>query len=204
MPVMDGYALAAAIRAEEAAHPGARPRTPILALTANALHEDELRCRAVGMDAYLTKPVRLAPLRSAIEYWLGPAAGRAAAAEFPAAPVSDAAAAASAPVDLRVLRELVGEEPQVIAGVLTAFRTSAALSASAMAQSAGEGGGGARAVADAAHTLKSGARSIGAHALGQTCADIEQATGTGGGDLPLLLARLQQELAAVNLFLDSH
>ena len=70
MPEMDGYALATAIRAEE----GAGRRTPIIAVTANALREEELRCRALGMDAYLTKPVRLPQLRAVIEAWLDPVA----------------------------------------------------------------------------------------------------------------------------------
>lgn len=63
MPEMDGYALAASIRAEEA---GAR-RTPIVALTANAQHGEEARCLALGMDACLTKPVQLARLKEALQ-----------------------------------------------------------------------------------------------------------------------------------------
>ena len=63
MPEMDGYALAAAIRAEEAGG----PRKPIIALTANSLHNEESRCLAIGMDAYLTKPVSLPRLKAAIE-----------------------------------------------------------------------------------------------------------------------------------------
>lgn len=63
MPEMDGYALATSIRAEE----GAGRRTPIVALTADALHDVEARCLAVGMDAYMTKPVGLAQLKETLE-----------------------------------------------------------------------------------------------------------------------------------------
>jgi PAS domain S-box-containing protein len=70
MPEMDGYDLAAAIRLEE----GEVHRTRIIAVTANALREEELRCLDAGMDACLTKPVRLTELKAAIEAWLGPAA----------------------------------------------------------------------------------------------------------------------------------
>lgn len=63
MPELDGYALAASIRAEE----GAGRRTPIVALTANALHDEKTRCLAAGMDVYLSKPARLAHLKETLQ-----------------------------------------------------------------------------------------------------------------------------------------
>ena len=63
MPEMDGYELAAAIRAEE----GAGRRMPIFALTANSLPDDEARCLAVGMDAYLVKPVSLDRMKTILD-----------------------------------------------------------------------------------------------------------------------------------------
>ena len=71
MPGLDGYALTAAIRSEEADG----RRVPIIALTANALHGESERCRAVGMDDYLSKPVRLEKLEATLARWL-PAATR--------------------------------------------------------------------------------------------------------------------------------
>ena len=55
MPDLDGIAATRRIRAAEAAAGG--PRTPIIALTANALGEDRDACLAAGMDAFLTKPL---------------------------------------------------------------------------------------------------------------------------------------------------
>ncbi len=66
MPVMDGYAATAAIRAL----PVARNRIPILALTANALQGDEAKCLAAGMDGFLPKPLTLDHLASALGRWL--------------------------------------------------------------------------------------------------------------------------------------
>ena len=63
MPEMDGYELAAAIRAEE----GAGRRMPIFALTANSLPDDEARCLALGMDAYLVKPVSLDRMKTILD-----------------------------------------------------------------------------------------------------------------------------------------
>jgi two-component system, sensor histidine kinase and response regulator len=70
MPEMDGYALARAIRAEESAG----KHLPIIAVTANALRDEELLCRAAGMDGYLTKPIQRVRLQATIEAWLGPRA----------------------------------------------------------------------------------------------------------------------------------
>ena len=74
MPEMDGFEATAAIRAAEAA--GGR-RTPIVALTANAIEGDRERCLAAGMDDYLAKPIRLADVRQVVERWGGPGAAEA-------------------------------------------------------------------------------------------------------------------------------
>jgi PAS domain S-box-containing protein len=74
MPVMDGYASTAAIRQWQSR--AGLPRTPIIALTADAFEEDRLRCLAAGMDDFLTKPIALDALVRALQRWLpkpGPA-----------------------------------------------------------------------------------------------------------------------------------
>lgn len=58
MPVMDGYAATNEIRRfERGNRPGVKP-VPIIALTANALKEDQQKSFEAGCDAYLTKPIR--------------------------------------------------------------------------------------------------------------------------------------------------
>lgn len=64
MSGVDGLEAARRIRAAEAAN-GWR-RTPILALTANALPEHREACRAAGMDGFLTKPLDRERLEAAI------------------------------------------------------------------------------------------------------------------------------------------
>jgi signal transduction histidine kinase/CheY-like chemotaxis protein len=69
MPEMDGYQLAAAIRASEI---GTDLHMPIIALTASALREEADRCHAAGMDDYLTKPADMDALERTIKKWLKP------------------------------------------------------------------------------------------------------------------------------------
>jgi CheY-like chemotaxis protein len=60
MPGMDGIEAAKAIRAMEARNN--RARTPIVALTADALETGKRACQDAGMDGFLTKPVDPAEL----------------------------------------------------------------------------------------------------------------------------------------------
>ncbi len=68
MPRMDGYQLTQAVRDWERAH--AFPRTPILALTANALSGESERCLQLGMDDFLIKPVTIPLLASKLRQWM--------------------------------------------------------------------------------------------------------------------------------------
>lgn len=68
MPRMDGYQLTKAVRDWERAH--GSPRTPILALTANALRGEAARCLELGMDDYLIKPVTIPLLASKLHQWM--------------------------------------------------------------------------------------------------------------------------------------
>ena len=63
MPVMGG--VEAAQRICERYPRGERPY--MIAMTANAMKEDEAACRAAGMDDYLSKPIRTEELKAALE-----------------------------------------------------------------------------------------------------------------------------------------
>jgi signal transduction histidine kinase/DNA-binding response OmpR family regulator len=65
MPVMDGLVASQSIRAFE--HRNARARTPILALTANAMLGDIERSQAAGCDGHLSKPISKEELITAID-----------------------------------------------------------------------------------------------------------------------------------------
>lgn len=55
MPRMNGYELASTLRAQQ-------DDRPIIGITANAMSDEEDRCKAAGMDAWLVKPVQLRTL----------------------------------------------------------------------------------------------------------------------------------------------
>jgi PAS domain S-box-containing protein len=69
MPEMDGFTATREIRRQE----GTGRRTPIVALTANALEEERQKCFEAGMDDHLAKPFRRSDLKRMLEKWSGSA-----------------------------------------------------------------------------------------------------------------------------------
>ena len=64
MPVMDGYTATRAIREQERREGDGH--VPIIALTAHAFQEDELKSREAGCDQHVTKPVTKKKLREVL------------------------------------------------------------------------------------------------------------------------------------------
>ncbi len=169
MPVMDGYTLVSDLRREEAAR--GLPRTPVLALTANALLGEERRAREAGMDDYLTKPIPLESLQAALRRWITvpePAARGGGRTE----PVVAPPACAEPMLDLAVLRRLVGDDPAVVAEFIADYRGALASHAAEMREAF-------RRVdpahaAGVAHRLKSSSLAVGAAPLARLCERLEQ------------------------------
>ena len=67
MPVMDGISATRKIRERETG----QHRTPIIALTANVLPEEQERCYAADMDDFLAKPLDFETLRRVLAKWSG-------------------------------------------------------------------------------------------------------------------------------------
>jgi HPt (histidine-containing phosphotransfer) domain-containing protein len=201
MPDMDGYALAEAIRQEEISKGTARKdRMPILALTANALRGEAIRAQAIGMDEYLTKPLQLESLRAAIERWLR----RSSAA---VATIDSREQASKSPsgwtVDVSMLESLVGSDPKVVQEFLSDYRTTS--SRLSIELGSARAAGDIRRIVEIAHRLKSSSRAVGALALGDLCAELENVCRSGaveaalGGTLRLeaALREMEEEICGV-------
>jgi len=67
MPSLDGLEATRLIRRGEQ---GTGRHLPIVALTANAMKGDDLKCLSAGMDAYLPKPVTVEALTDVLS-WFG-------------------------------------------------------------------------------------------------------------------------------------
>jgi len=161
MPEMDGYDATAAIRRLPARR---RARLPVVALTANAMQDDEQKCLDAGMDDFLAKPFTLQQLYARLVRWLPPT------------DEADSGHAAAVVINPQVLDSLHGLDPSgsdgLVRKVLEIFLESAARGIDQI-EDAIRGGDG-HSLSRAAHTLKSGAANVGAEALSNFCRQLER------------------------------
>jgi CheY-like chemotaxis protein len=166
MPVMDGYELTAAIRAQEAER--GLPRLPIIALTANAMAGEDQRCINAGMDDFLSKPLDLTQLERCLSRWLG--------TRSPTAPTA-AAQAEAAIFDPSMTIDLFGGLEGEARGFLAEF-TSSLKSLQAEAE-AGFTANDMDAARRGIHALAGVAKNGGAPALGALADSIERSLKQG-------------------------
>ena len=194
MPLMDGYQLAAEIRADEARRGLAR--TPLIALTAAVLKGEAERCIEAGMDDYIAKPASIDTLLRRLTHWLPHLASAPSALPAPLGEgVPKAAVGAETPAfDAESLRIVLGEDPAELGQVLDEFLEAATVDVAAAVA--------ARARADRAalvreaHRLKAAAALAGAAALAEQAALLEANGATLADDaLELAVAGLQRRLA---------
>jgi CheY-like chemotaxis protein len=175
MPVMDGFDATRRIREMERSS-GAK-HLPIIALTANVMNEDRVRCIEAGMDAHLGKPIEPSQLADALGRYLR-------VETMPTA------------VDLEALRQVTGGDAEFERELADTFVASgdqclaeiiAALKTSDLDT-----------IRKRAHALKGASANIHATSLSAAASKLESAARTDGDGLDGLVQDLTEKLAAVN------
>jgi signal transduction histidine kinase/CheY-like chemotaxis protein len=176
MPEMDGYEATREIRRRESA--ARRPRTPIVATTADAMPGDRERCLAAGMDGHVAKPIDTDELDAVLGRFLGGLHGA-------AAPEAGAAPPALSRAALDAIRVAMGD---LFRPVVERYLDDAASTLDALRRAAGEGD--VLAVQDAAHRLKGSSSLVGAIALADRCQTLMTST---AADAPALVLAVEEE-----------
>ncbi len=198
MPRMDGYELTDRIREAEQ---GTGRHTPIIAVTAGAMAEDMTRCMERGMDGFVAKPVSMGDLRTVLRDWLPAQDAGESTNEDTASDEPDVRS--ESPVDIAMLISLVGDDRDRHCQLFEAFADSAPEIIGSIQVACRQCS--AEAVKQQAHKLKSSARSMGAHALADTCQALENAAKTGQWDqIDALLLRLVGLFGDVRTYFESY
>jgi two-component system, sensor histidine kinase and response regulator len=200
MPELDGHEATTEIRRREA---GLARRTPIIAMTANAMQSDREKALAAGMDDYVPKPVKPDELEAALERWIPEEEESASMSVAEVEGSSVTPEDTEDPLDRAAidnLLELGGSE--LLSELAETFSgdTGSALPALRAAATAGD----ARSVERIAHSLKGSSGSIGAQRMSATCAELQDAGALGDiPSVPGLLDRLEGEFGRVRAALEA-
>ncbi len=170
MPEMDGFEATAAIRRQE--RDNNLERTPIVALTANALEGDRERCLAADMDDYVSKPIKQNQLYEALTRWID-ASREGEVIEEDATETSGKRASrldAKALDNIRALQR--PGKPDILNKVIGLYLSKSPSLIDAIRHAIEHGD--APAVQMAAHSLKSSSANLGAMELAAHCKELEE------------------------------
>ncbi len=193
MPQMDGYDLTRAIRKEETED--ARPRTPVIAWTANALPGEKARCLAAGMDELLVKPVDMDRLRATLSRCLIISDANS------TAPVENEVSRCThaVPIDYKVLADLSDDAVEKIE-ILQDFMVQTRLDLAELAEALKKQD--VPATVHIVHRMKGASRMVGACELAMACRAIENAARQGNleslGGATAAMERLEAHLAGAD------
>ncbi len=197
MPGMDGYRATAALRAIERER-GDAP-TPVVALTANAMPDDERRSLQAGCTAHLSKPFSRSQLRRVLarEQRGDAPAPRSEMAAFALAPAPLPRLAALAGFDLATALARMDGDTGLYLRVVHASTTLLRAWDERFTQALGQTD--TPAALRLAHDLKSTAATLGAEALAREAQGLETLLRTGGAatEVQRALQAVQPVLAAL-------
>jgi PAS domain S-box-containing protein len=211
MPVMDGLEATRRIRSDPVLS-----GLPVIAMTANARHEDHLQCLETGMNDIVVKPFDPHFLFKTLAKWVvpqtdankNPMSRKLADLALRAPPSEAEVDPQTLPLwDIKQLVRLVGSNTAVHRRLLEKFLPSGIRIAGEITEAIGSQDWGK--TGDLAHELKSSARAVGAMRLGALCAALEHAgRNTRSSECQLLLSPLCSTLGQVEeqiaLWLSEH
>lgn len=190
MPVKDGYEFVRAWRVFELQHE--LDKIPVIALTANVGYAEKSRCKQVGFDHYLVKPLPFQELKETLELWLEkPDVATATVCELNKHIVSDMQT-----IDTTSLKAMLGGE--AIDEVLKDYFSCLKMAQPELQRSIAEKN--YQHIAEIAHKLKSSSRFVGATELGDTLSDLESLARAADDNLPECG---EQTLFKLNLTIDA-
>jgi signal transduction histidine kinase/CheY-like chemotaxis protein len=196
MPQMDGYEATREIRRLEA---GAC-RIPIVALTAHAMKGDEEKCRAAGMDEYLSKPIDRVKLDACLQGLLPSTSST--GSTLAIQETSGAFESAQHPVDWQALLASMEGDESFVRDLLDAFITTGDRELAAIATALRTGD--ADSLRESAHTLKGASANMRASAVTAAAAELESAAGSGASaQIPSLAKSLATEVGRATEYLRS-
>jgi signal transduction histidine kinase/CheY-like chemotaxis protein len=198
MPQMDGYEATREIRRLEAG----KGHVPIVALTAHAMKGDEERCRAAGMDDYLSKPIDRARLEACLARLLPTTGAFSVAARMhPTEDRRDSPAAPPPlPVDWEALLESIDGDEEFAGELTNAFIATGDRELSAIALAIDLGN--AAALRESAHSLKGASANLRASIAAAAAARLESAAALGASaQFPDLADTLAQEVRRAAAYL---
>lgn len=186
MPNMNGYELAHDIRQIEVEI--GRPRTPMIACTANAQGGESDLCIDAGMDDYIAKPVELMELLSKLTRWL---------------PIPEVASALASPsVDIEVLLAIAGHDEAGRRELITMFcrindEDARLLRVAVRSNDVLQ-------VRNISHRMKGACKVVGAFAFASVCERIEFASQVKDWEaIDSSMARFDHELIRMEHFFES-
>jgi signal transduction histidine kinase/DNA-binding NarL/FixJ family response regulator len=185
MPEMDGFQATAEIRRRE----GSGRRTPIIAMTANAMQGDRERCLAAGMDDYIAKPVRIEDLECVLRRVLAaPSPAVTAEADTPGMHGRDSNGAIDRARLARLLPLNRPGRENAVADLIGQFLADAPLRLMALREAAAQHD--RTATNETAHALRGAADHFGALEVVALCEQLERLARTGslGGAIELIEA----------------
>ncbi len=191
MPVMGGLETTVEIRAREHAG-GTGAHIPILGLTAHAMKAELDKCMASGMDAFVTKPIKVPVLVAAMEHLLAPVAQL----EATSTPAPDHSEDPRSLLDLEQARENACGDLALLAEIARIFRTESVQQLVEL--EAGLAALNASAIEHTAHRLRGSLSTLGAVEAAAAAGRLEHCAADGDlSGVATLAAALEREIAGV-------